>query len=80
LSAKGFMNYWKALRPLLLYSSVLSTNGALTSSGQDLEHADMLVNPPPCISKGEYERIFAKISYAVNFVRIRIRRIGFPNS
>jgi hypothetical protein len=45
LPAKVFMNYWKGLRPLLLYSSVLSTNGAVISSGQDLENVNMLVNP-----------------------------------
>jgi hypothetical protein len=83
------MTYWKALRPLLLYSSVLSTSGAVTSGGQDLEHVDMLVNPPPCILKGEYGtnireyQLCSKLcsySYSANTnmdfqIRIRIRRI-----
>jgi hypothetical protein len=69
------MNYWKALRPLLVYSSALSTDGAVSSSGQDLEHVDMVVNPPPASLKANTERIFANMSYAVNFIRIRIRRI-----
>jgi hypothetical protein len=60
----------------LVYSSVLSTNGAVTSSGQDLEHLEMVVNPPTASLKANTERIFANISYAVNFIiRIRIRRI-----
>jgi hypothetical protein len=59
LSAKVSMNYWKALRPLLVYSSALSTDGAVSSSGQDLEHVDMVVNPPPASLKANTERIFA---------------------
>jgi hypothetical protein len=69
------MNYWKALRPLLVYSTALSTDGAVSSSGQDLEHVDMVVNPPPASLKANTERIFANMSDAVNFIRIRIRRI-----
>jgi hypothetical protein len=57
------------------YCSGLSTNGAVTSSKQDLEHVDMAADPPTASLKANTERIFANIRYAVNFVRIRIRRI-----
>jgi hypothetical protein len=69
------MNYQKTLRQLLVYSSALSKNGAVISSGQDLKHVDMVVNPPPDPLKANTERIFANISYAVTSIRIRIRRI-----
>jgi hypothetical protein len=61
------MNYWKALRPLLLYSSVLSKNGAFTSSAQDPEQVDMLVNPPPCFHKGEYGTNIREYQLCSNF-------------
>jgi hypothetical protein len=69
------MNYWKTIRPLLVYSSALSKNGADTSSGQDLKHVDMVVNPPPDPLEANTERIFANISCAVTSIRILIRRI-----
>jgi hypothetical protein len=55
--------------------SVLSTNGAVTSRGQDLEHVGVVVKSPTASFKAIMERIFANIIYAVKFSRIRIRRI-----
>jgi hypothetical protein len=71
---------------------VLSTNGTVTSSGQNLEHVDMLANPPPppCIAKGEYgtnirelrlcSKFYSYSSYSVSLEKgfgVCIRRI-FP--